>query len=93
MSAITICSAQVATGASASVKVRKINSKRTFSVSIAGTATVDLEASLDNSHWVKLRTGITASGGYEDDAPWEYMRSNVTAWTSGAVDVLMGEKE
>lgn len=93
MSASTLMAAQTATGAGASVAVRAIRDKRTFQVSISGTATVALQGSNDNTNWVTLQGGITASGGFEDDAPWNFMRANVTAYSSGSVTVVMGEKQ
>lgn len=59
-----------------------------FQAVISGTATVDIEGSLDNVNWVQLGQ-LTASGIVSDSDPWEYVRANVTAWTSGTVTVIM----
>ncbi len=93
MSASTLIAAKTTTGPGASVPVRKIRDKRTFQVSINGVATVAIEGSNDNANWVTLLSGVTSSSGYEDDAPWNYVRANVTSYTSGnGVTVVMGEK-
>ena len=92
MSSAILMAAQAATGAGAWVPVRMIRDKRTFQVTVTGTATVAIEASNDGVNAVTLQSGISASAGYEDDAPWNYMRANVTAYTSGSVTVAMGEK-
>lgn len=67
--------------------------KRTFQVTIAGTASVSIEGSNDGVNAVTLKSGITASGGYVDDAPWAYVRANVVSETDGTVTVTMGENE
>ena len=51
-----------------------------------------IEASNDRTNWVTLAT-ITASGGYESDAPWKFIRANVSVFTSGTVTVLLGRQQ
>lgn len=92
MSSSTLMAAKAATGAGASTPVRMIRDKRTFQVTIIGTATVAIEGSNDGNNWVTLQSGVTSSSGFEDDAPWNYVRANVTSYTSGTVTVVMGEK-
>lgn len=92
MSASTLMAAQNTTGAGPSTPVRMIRDKRTFQVTITGTAVVALEGSNDGSNWVTLQSGISSSAGFEDDAPWNNVRANVTSYTSGTVTVVMGEK-
>jgi hypothetical protein len=63
----------------------------------AGAATVKIQGSLDNSIWIDLGTitltlATTESGdGFAINAPWEYVRANVTAisGTDASVDVYM----
>lgn len=92
MSSSTLMAVQAATGAGASTPVRMIRDKRTFQVTINGIATVAIEGSNDGANWIMLQPGITSSTGYEDDAPWNFVRANVTSYTSGSVTVVMGEK-
>jgi uncharacterized membrane protein len=63
---------------------------RTIQAVITGSASVDIEVSNDGVNAVKVQTGITASGGYVDNDPWQYVRANVTSLSSGAVSVIMG---
>lgn len=93
MSATTLLHEQDATGSGGWIKVRKINDKRTFQVSISDTAGVTIEASNDGVNAVPLRAGITASAGFEDDAPWQYVRATVDSIDAGTVTVIMGERE
>lgn len=92
MSASTMMAAQAATGAGAWVPVRQIRDLRTFQVTITGVATVALEGSNDGVNAVPLQANIKASAGYEDAAPWNYMRANVTSYASGTITVVMGER-
>lgn len=92
MSSSTMMAAQAATGAGPWVPVRQIRDKRTFQVTITGVATVTLEGSNDGVNAITLQPNIKASAGYEDDAPWNYMRANVTSYASGTVTAVMGEK-
>lgn len=53
----------------------------------AGSSTVKIQGSLDNSNWVDWITGIAADGWYIiEDGPL-YIRSNVTTFGSGTVTV------
>jgi hypothetical protein len=65
--------------------------QRVSQVLITGTATVQMQASVDNDNWISLGDPITASGGYESEAPWPYMRANVTSYSSGAVSVWVAD--
>lgn len=59
-----------------------------FQVTIAGTATVKIYGSLDNSNFQEIAS-LTATGNYHSqEKPWAYFRADVTAWTSGAVTVV-----
>ena len=74
---------------------------RTFQAVVTGagavSATVAVEVSNNGAHFITLST-LTLSGtnvgtdGFASDAPWKYMRANVTAisGTGAAVDVIMG---
>lgn len=66
--------------------------KKSFVASVAtGTATVNVEASQDNTTWFVLATFTLTAGTNQStlsDAAWSYYRANITA-SSGAVTVLM----
>ncbi len=76
----------------------------TFQATVTGTgavtATVDIEVSNDGTNWADTAAGtITLSGttthsdGFTTtNAPWKYVRANVTAisGTGASVDVVMG---
>ena len=64
---------------------------RVFQILITDTATVQMEASVDAVNWVSLGAAITASGGYESEAPWPYMRARVSSYSSGAVTVWVAD--
>ena len=59
---------------------------------ITGTATVSIQTSPDGTLWVDTTiTGKTASGYSHLDQLHRYVRANVTAWTSGVVNVWVAE--
>ena len=68
---------------------RPIGSNRTFQVSGISGDTVKIQVSNDNSNWVDLIT-TTADGGWTDDAPWRYVRANVTVYSAGTITVTVG---
>lgn len=97
MSALLESAATVQTGAG----VRVYQPMRTFQASVSGTgavsATVNIEVSNDNANFLFLDT-IWLSGtgsdsdGFVSDAPWAYVRADLTAisGTGAEVDVIMG---
>ena len=77
--------------------------KRTFQASGlttagAGAATIKIQVSNDASNWLDLGTisltlsSSSSSDGFAADAPWGYVRANLTAisGTNAAVTVRMG---
>lgn len=77
--------------------------KRTFQAtgsvaSSTGSASVAVQVSNDGTNWLTLGTitlSLTtsqSSDGFSSDAPWEYVRGNVTSisGTGAAVSLLMG---
>lgn len=92
MSASTLVKDQAAPGVGQWVKVRNIKEERSIAITITGTASVTVEASNDGVNPVPLMSGITATSGYLDDGPWEYMRINVNSISSGTVTAVMGEQ-
>jgi hypothetical protein len=62
----------------------------------AGSATIEIQGSLDDTNWVDLGTisltlsTTSATDGFAIDAPWEKVRANVTAisGTDASVTVL-----
>lgn len=75
-----LLNAVAATGRSDTVRLSTMASIR---VTITGTATVDIEKSVDGSNR-KVMATLTASGDYVTDEPglWSF---NVTAFTSGTI--------
>jgi hypothetical protein len=101
LSIVTLLSAATATGASEAHSPR--GAKRTFQAkgttsAGAGAATIKIQVSNDNSNWldlgvISLTLGTSAtSDGFASDAPWFYVRANVTAisGTDASVTVVMG---
>lgn len=87
MPTVTLLNAVAATGAGPAQRCGV--GKRTLQCTISGTATCAIQVSNDNSTWVTLQSP-TSTTAYEMDAPWEYIRGNVTAYTSGTVTLIMG---
>lgn len=64
----------------------------------AGAATIVIQVSNDGSNWLTLGTisltlsTTSSSDGFAADAPWAYIRANITALsgTGAAVTVIMG---
>lgn len=63
-------------------------SKRTFQISGTFVGTVKVQVSNDNTNWEDLITSTT-TGGWESNAAWQYVRGNVTAYTSGSITLVM----
>lgn len=96
---LTLLAAAIATGAGAGFQPSE--KKRTFQAVVTGTgavsATVLIQVSNDGTNWEELATialaGTTSdSAGFASDAPWAYVRANVTtiSGTDAAVTVKMG---
>jgi hypothetical protein len=94
----TLLDAVTATGAGSSVSYGPGPS--TFQATLSNTttpaATVDVEVSNNGTQWVTLGaitlSGALATDGFAADAPWKYVRGNVTAISgaSATVTLLMG---
>lgn len=97
-----LLSAAIATGVGADV-FSPINGNRTFQAdgttsSGTGSATIKVQASNDNSNWIDLGTitlslsTTSATDGFTSDAPWAFVRGNVTAisGTGASVNLVMG---
>lgn len=98
---INICGGETTTGA----KTLKFKDAplSSFQATVLGTgavtATVEIEGSNDGAYWCDTPLGtITLSGttshtdGFTVNAPWKYVRANITAisGTGANVSVLMG---
>jgi hypothetical protein len=90
MSNIVLASNVTTTGAQPAAAVRKQGSLRTYQISITGSASLVIEGSNDGLSFVPLTSAITASAGYEDSSPWQYVRVNISS-NSGSVTVVLGE--
>lgn len=86
---LTLASAKVATGAAAGVHVVVPTGKENLPVQIKGitTATVSVDGSLDGTNWVSLISKTADFVGLVPAMP--YMRANVTAYTSGSINVWL----
>lgn len=91
------------TSTGAGIGVYKDSPYSTFQATVSGTgavsATVTIEVSNDGTNWCSTVMGtITLSGttsstdGFTSEAPWKYIRANVTAisGTNATVQVYMG---
>lgn len=91
------------TSTGAGAGVYKDSPYSTFQATVSGTgavsATVTIEVSNDGTNWCSTVMGtITLSGttsstdGFTSEAPWKYIRANVTAisGTNATVQVYMG---
>lgn len=52
------------------------------------TANVDLEGSLDNTHWLSLGQ-VTASGKISNAEAWRYLRPKVTDYETGEITAIL----
>lgn len=97
----TLLDAATTTGAGLSVFSRLFPGPKTFQAVVEGegavSATVLIECSNDDEHWMELGsialTGTASdTDGFESSAAWAYHRANVTAisGTGAAVTVKMG---
>lgn len=97
--ALTLIPAATAVGVGPSGNLPK--SSATFHAIVAGTgavsATVLIQVSNDNTNWLEmgvitLSGTTTASDGFAVDAPWVYVRAELSAisGTGAAVTVTMG---
>lgn len=62
---------------------------KAFQVSGTFVGTIKIQVSLDASNWIDLVT-TSSTGGFENTAPWKYVRSNCSAYTSGTATVELG---
>jgi hypothetical protein len=91
----------VAIAAGAPVQMPNKRPKRTFQATVSGTgsvsATINVLVSNDGTNFLALGTITltgtgTASDGFVSDAPWQFVRADVSAisGTSAVVNVVMG---
>ena len=76
------------TGAGTSFVAKWVKDK-TFQVSGTFVGTIKIQVSNDNANWIDL-VETTGTGGFENSAPWHYVRANCTAYTSGTIVVTIG---
>ena len=83
---VRITNAQGATGAGAAHEM--VGDRVGIYVQTPATATVDIETSPEGVTWFKTSVvGKTANGYFPLEECHKFLRSNVTAWTAGAVTV------
>ncbi len=104
MRTITIQALRGTTGAGDSVEMvpagrdglERESYLRSFQATLVGggSATVVIQASLDETGWVDLATitlaAATPSDGFAAEVPWRFVRANITAVATGKVVVTMG---
>ena len=101
----TVALLAAATGTGAGSAHEPWNHKRTFQAdgttsAGAGAATILIQVSNDNSNWITMGTitltlaTTSSSDGFTSDAPWRYVRANVSAisGTDASVNVRMGNE-
>lgn len=77
--------AVAATGVGAAYKAKELY--KTFTITITGTATVKIQG-YDGAEWFDIAE-TTVSGAVQHYFPWQAVRANVTAYTSGTVTVRL----
>ena len=84
---LQLLTAKAATGAGASFHITVPEGKENVPVAIYGTfvGTVSIDGSIDGTNWVSLISKTAAFTGVVPALP--YLRGNVTAYTSGAINV------
>lgn len=64
-----------------------------FATGVTSGATIEIESSIDGSHWVSIASlNITASGNYEvaiSQQAYAYLRSNITSRTDGLYTIKL----
>src|SRR5687768_9819055 len=87
---VKILDGAVATGAGSAHEVD--GPRLGIYIQVATTATVKIETSPDGSLWMDTSiTAKTATAYFALDELHRYVRANVTAWTSGAVNVWVAQ--
>lgn len=81
---VTLQNAATATGAGAVLEVQDVFEYQTVQVTIAGTATVQCQGSLDGTTYETLGT-LTATGSCITEGAWKYIRANISACTACTV--------
>lgn len=90
----TLANAISQAGVQASVAISPQSDVKSIQASVdAGSATVVIEVSADNSKWQQVLQLSPVAGtpdGWAGGLPWPYIRANVTALATGPVTVKMG---
>lgn len=81
---VTLQNAATATGAGTVLEAQDVFEYQTIQVTIAGTATVQCQGSLDNTTFETLGT-LTATGSCVTEGAWKYIRANISACTACTV--------
>jgi len=75
---VTLQAAATATGAGTVLTVADTFNYQTIQATIAGTATVQCQGSLDNTTFETLGS-LTATGSCVTEGAWKYIRANISA--------------
>lgn len=81
---VTLQNAATATGAGTVLTVQDTFPYWTIQATIAGTATVQCQGSLDNTTFETLGS-LTATGSCVTEGAWKYIRANISACTACTV--------
>lgn len=81
---VTLQNAATATGDGVTLAVQDVFEYQTIQVTIAGTATVLCQGSLDNTTFETLGT-LTATGSCVTEGAWKYIKAPVSACTACTV--------
>lgn len=81
---VTLQNAATATGPGTVLSLQDTWKYQTIQVTIAGTATVQCQGSLDNTTFETLGS-LTATGSCVTEGAWKYIRANISACTACTV--------
>ena len=79
--------AYVTAGSSDDARKRDLRAPAVLQAVISGVATITVQASLDGTNWLTIKT-YTASA-IEEIPQYPFLRAQVSAWTSGTAGLLM----
>ena len=97
--ATNVVLAAAASGTGPQTPVKLVSEKRAFQATldatVGGSATVVIEVSLNKTQWITLGTitlaGANDTDGFVSDAPWKWVRANITAiGASGETVTVLG---
>lgn len=74
-------------------QVAHMRDEKSAALKDVGTATYQLQGSFDNVKWYDVGTALTADGFVDFESPFQFVRWNCTAYTSGTpTSIVCGHK-